>query len=365
MNAGARRFPRPIVAITGGAGFLGRALIRELRKPDGEAVLCPREIRVLDTQSAPAELDGVRYQRGDVRRIADLRELCAGADLVFHLAALVDWGNTSAELLRDVNVGGTRNVVDACRACDVGALVATSSLDVVYGGRSIHDADESTPCPSSFPSAYCATKAEAERVALAAHGTPLAGAAGGNGTHLRTIVIRPCSIWGEDDPYHVEAMLKLARQGPVVRLGREPAPTQFVYVGNVAHAVALAGKALLDGKEDAAGQVYFAADFPARGFFDHLEPIVRAAGGRMLPASLALPRAPIKALSYALVAAARLLRPFVPFQPLFTPWSVDYVCNTFTVKSDKAERLLGYRPIYTEDQAYARTLDAVRRRVGT
>jgi nucleoside-diphosphate-sugar epimerase len=84
----------------------------------------------------------------------------------------------------------------------------------------------------------------------------------------------------------------------------------------------------------------------------------------MLPASLALPRAPVKALSYALVAAARLLRPIHVFQPLFTPWSVDYVCNTFTVKSDKAERLLGYRPIYTEDQAYARTLDAVRRRVG-
>ncbi len=362
MNAGRRRLSRPIVAITGGAGFLGRALLHELRKPDGEAVLRPREIRVLDTQDAPAGLDGINYRRGDVRRIDDLRELCAGADLVFHLAAVVDWGSTSAELLHAVNVGGTRNVVDACRACGVGALVATSSLDVVYDGRSVFDADESTPLPAEYHSGYCSTKAEAERIALASDGSPLAGR---DGERLRTIVIRPCSIWGEDDPYHVEAMLKLARSGPVVRLGREPAPTQFVYVGNVAHAVALAGKALLDGREDAAGQVYFAADFPARGFFDHLEPVVRAAGGRMLPPALALPRTPVKALAWALAAAARILRPVFPFQPLFTPWSVDYVCNTFTVKSDKAERLLGYKPIYTEEEAYARTLDAVRRRVGS
>ena len=51
------------------------------------------------------------------------------------------------------------------------------------------------------------------------------------------------------------------------------------------------------------------------------------------------------------------------FTPLFTPFSVDYVCNEFTVRTDRAARLLGYRPIYSEEQAYAWTVEAVRRRV--
>jgi hypothetical protein len=128
--------------------------------------------------------------------------------------------------------------------------------------------------------------------------------------------------------------------------------------------VVLAGRALLDGREEALGHVYFVSDFPAKNFFDHLEPVVRAAGGRMLPRALALPRAPMRLLGRALELAADALRPIAPFRPLFTTFSVDYVCNTFTVRSDKAERLLGYRPIYGEAEAWSRTVEAVRSRAG-
>ncbi|MBI5487587.1 MAG: NAD-dependent epimerase/dehydratase family protein [Deltaproteobacteria bacterium] len=358
MNVG-ESSPGPVVVVTGGAGFLGRALVRELRKPASETVLRPSEIRVLDIRPAPPELSGTTFLRGDVLEPDDLRRAFEGADLVFHLAALIDWGQNPAERVHAVNATGTRNVVAACRAAGVPSLVATSSLDVVYAGHSLHDVDETTPYPTSYPSAYCASKAEAERAVREADGTVLDG-----GRRLRTIVVRPGSIWGENDPYHVGAMLELARRGPVVRLGRESAPTHFTYVGNVAHAVALAGKALREGREEACGQVFFVSDFPPKNFFDHLEPMVRAAGGRMLPKVLALPRGPMRLLGRALELASEALRPIAPFRPLFTTFSVDYVCNTFTVKSDKAERLLGYRPIYGEAEAYERTLAAVRGGVG-
>ena len=88
-----------------------------------------------------------------------------------------------------------------------------------------------------------------------------------------------------------------------------------------------------------------------------MEPLVQAVGGHVAPPALALPRLPLKALSYPLELAARWLGK----TPIFTPFSVDYLCNEFTVRSDKARRLLGYRPIYTEREAYARTVAALAR----
>lgn len=335
----------PVVLVTGGAGYLGRVLIRQVLEPG--APIAPREIRVLDTR--PVDLEGVVALQGDVRSIDDVRRACTGVDLVFHLAALIDWGQHPPELVRAVNVEGTRNVVRACEAQGVRGLVFTSSLDAIYGGEAIHDGDESLPYPERFPTAYCASKAEAERVVLAA-----------SSSRLPALVVRPCSIWGEGDPYHVASMVAMARRGPVVRLGRRPAPTQWVYVENVAHLVALAGRALLEGNTRAAGEVFFAVDFEARDFFDQMEPLVRAAGGRMLPRALALPRLPFWLLSHLMVLAARGLRPIRPFTPLFTPFSVDYVCHEFSIRTDKAARVLGYKPIVSEPEAYARTIAAVR-----
>jgi nucleoside-diphosphate-sugar epimerase len=342
---------RPVVLVTGGEGFLGRALLRELHKPAPESLLQPREIRSFDLSptNGAAARPGVTRVQGDVRNAGDLRRACAGVDVVFHLAALIDWNEQASAAVREVNVEGTRNVIDACRSTGVAALVFTSSLDAIYTGGDMVDVDESTPYPARFPNAYCASKAEAEQAVLAAHGGP-----------LRTIVLRPCAIWGEGDPYHIGNFLKLARGGPVPRMGRGRAPYQFVYVGNIAHALVLAARALLEGRAGVAGQLYFIKDFPPRNIFDHMEPFVRAGGGRMLPPALTLPQGPMRALAWGVETAARALRPIWATTPLLTPFSVDSACSKFTVATDKAERLLGFRPIYGEPEAMARTLDYVR-----
>jgi nucleoside-diphosphate-sugar epimerase len=349
----------PVVLITGGEGFLGQALLRELLKP-GADVLRPREIRVFDLRpAAKAAPPGVTRMRGDVRRPDDVRRACAGVDVVFHLAALIDWGQHGSPAVREVNLGGTLNVIDACREAGVGALVSASSLDAIYPGHHVRNADESFPYPARFPNEYCASKAEAEQAVLQANGAPLSGVPG---ARLQTIVLRPCAIWGEGDPYHIGSFLKLARFGPVFRMGRDRAPYQFVYVGNIAHAFVLAAQALLLGHTETAGQLYFIKDFPPKNLFDQMEPFVRAGGGRILPAALALPHRPVRAIAYLVEAVTRILRPIYLMTPLLTPFSVDSVCSEFTVASDKAERLLGYRPIYTETEARQRTVDFVRSR---
>ena len=97
--------------MTGGAGFLGRAILRELdaTKPDS--------VRVLDL--GPCDAPGVEARVGDVSDYATVLDACRDVDLVIHGAAMVDWGHATRQRLEDVNVGGTRNVLRACREAGV------------------------------------------------------------------------------------------------------------------------------------------------------------------------------------------------------------------------------------------------------
>ena len=174
------------------------------------------------------------------------------------------------------------------------------------------------------------------------------------------VSLRPSCIFGEADPYHVGSLLSMARRGPLFRMGNGKARHQHVYVGNMAHALVLAGRALLLETPGVAGQAFFITDFPAQNFFDYMEPIVKAVGGRMLPWRLALPYRPMYALGAAMEKAAELARPVYPFTPLLSRFSVRFVCQSFTLKTTKAARLLGYHPIYTEEQAFRRTIDYFR-----
>ena len=84
-----------------------------------------------------------------------------------------------------------------------------------------------------------------------------------------------------------------------------------------------------------------------------------AAGGRVLPQSLAVPHGPLRLLAHVAMLATRLLRPVVRLTPFLTPFSDDYICQEFTVRGGRAARVLGYRPIYSEEEAYARTIAAI------
>lgn len=350
MNASDTR-EQPTVLVTGGAGYLGDVLVGQLL--DG-SVLSPREVRVFDLRESPRAGDPrVRSVVADVRDGDALRDAARGADVVIHSAAQVDWGRVPDAQLEAVNVGGTRNAIAACRAAGVPALVHTSTLDVVYDGRPVLDGDETLPYPARFPNAYCRTKAEAERIALAANGAPLDDDGGGT---LRTSVIRPCSIFGEGDPFHIGSLVEMARRRQLFRVGDGSARSQFTYVGNVAHAHLLAARSLLSDAPRAAGEVYFALDFPPENFFDFLAPFVEAAGHRMPPPSRGLPRAPLYALGWALESLSRALGPAVRFAPTVTTFAVDFVTLDFTLSSDKAARDLGYAPRFTREEAFERTL---------
>src|ERR1022692_783252 len=115
------------VCITGGTGFLGTALVRDLlarRVPVRVLARPSRRADLLETQGAEV----VRGGLGDPDCIAHAVE---GVDVVYHLAAKVDTPGSRAEFL-ETNVGGTERVLTACLRQGVGRVVYASSL-AVYG----------------------------------------------------------------------------------------------------------------------------------------------------------------------------------------------------------------------------------------
>ena len=69
-------------------------------------------------------------------------------------------------------------------------------------------------------------------------------------SRMRTVSLRPLSVWGEADPYHISALVNLAKSVPYVRIVDGSAVQQLVYVGNLAHAHSAACREILDTAAD-------------------------------------------------------------------------------------------------------------------
>lgn len=125
--------------VTGGTGFLGSYLVRDLLAKG-------RSVRVLARPSARADrlaAAGVEIMAGDLHDAESIALAVRGADVVYHLAAKV--GSAPRKDYFEINVGGTERVLTACAENGVGQFIYASSL-AVYGpmpeGTRI---DENTP----------------------------------------------------------------------------------------------------------------------------------------------------------------------------------------------------------------------------
>jgi sterol-4alpha-carboxylate 3-dehydrogenase (decarboxylating) len=102
----------------------------------------------------------VKHVAVDLRDAAAVRKALAGADTVFHAASRVQTQRHGADEVIAVNVGGTRNVLAACRQEGVPRLVYVSSASVVYDGKDLENGDETLPYPTSFHAPYAETEGD-------------------------------------------------------------------------------------------------------------------------------------------------------------------------------------------------------------
>lgn len=125
----------PKYLVTGGAGFIGTNLIKQLLAKGDEVV-------VIDNYSGGRFPDriqpGVNYVEGDIRNMDDLNKVMAGVDGVFHLAAIprMSYSVENPKETNDVNVGGTINVLLAARDNGVKKVLYSGSSST-YGKQEI------------------------------------------------------------------------------------------------------------------------------------------------------------------------------------------------------------------------------------
>ena len=153
-----------VVGITGAGGMIGRHLVDALRASGVtiRALLLPNE-------AIPSSFRDVEIFRGDIRNPSDLSPFVSGAATIFHLASLVgrDANRKHIDQVRQVNVMGTRNVIEQAKRHQVRRFVFLSTCSV-YGLHGIADEfvdERAARSPLDLP--YDVTKAEAEASVMA------------------------------------------------------------------------------------------------------------------------------------------------------------------------------------------------------
>ena len=173
------------VLVTGASGFVGNNLVRHL-------LSIGRQVRVLVRNPENESLRGLKIELvvGDVLQPASLGKAMAGVSTVFHLAGSIAIDGQHNDIMRQINVEGTANVVDACLNSGVKRLVHFSSIHAFSYHPKDQPVDEGRRLAEDPPKhlAYDLSKAAGERKVLA-----------GVEAGLDAVILNPVGIFGPFD----------------------------------------------------------------------------------------------------------------------------------------------------------------------
>jgi len=308
------------VLVTGGGGFLGTSICRQLRQLGHEVAAFQRG------GAAHLQHCGVTVCRGDICDQKALIAAARGRDAIIHCAGKAGIWGKAADYER-INVGGTQAVIEACRKLSISLLIYTSSPSITHRHGDIEGGDESLPVQTHFLAPYPASKARAEQMALAA-----------NSAKLKTVALRPHLIWGPGDPHILPRLAARVRRGRLALPGAgKHVDTVFVENAARAHVDALLE---LAGEAKCAGKAYFISND---------EPLPQ---GEIISRLLAASGIPVKIRPVPVFAARcagviyenvwRLLG--FRSEPPVTRFSADQLCSAHWYNITAAKKDLGYRP---------------------
>ena len=247
------------ILVTGGGGFLGKAVVKRLLE-------LRYAVRSFSRGDYPELVEmGVDVHQGDLADYTAVDGAVNGCDAVIHCAAKAGVSVDYLSFFRP-NLLGTQNVLDACKRRDVSKLVYTSTPSVTFTGEDQEGIGESTPYPAKFNAHYPRTKAAAERLVLQA-----------NGPTLSTVALRPHLIWGPGDTQLIPRIIERARAGRMRFIGGGKRLIDATYIDNAAHAHVLALQQLAP-DAPCAGKPYFITNDAPMPFADVVNGILAAAG---------------------------------------------------------------------------------------
>jgi len=217
------------VLVTGAEGFIGSTLVEHLLRLGAEVRAFVHYKPYAEAGNLAGHQRDIEVADGDIRDSGRVREVVAGCQTVFHLAALVGipYSYRSPESYVQTNVTGTQNVVAACVAAGVERLVQMSTSET-YGTAKTVPIAEDHPLQPQSP--YAATKIGADMLALSFHhafGLPVA-------------VARPFNTYGPRQTARavIPAILAQLHAGAsAIRLGNLTPTRDFTFVEDTVRAL--------------------------------------------------------------------------------------------------------------------------------
>ena len=307
------------VLVTGGTGFLGSHLVRQL------AGAADADLRVL-ARGAPdwlGELDDVEVVTGSITDAEAIARAVDGVSEIYHLAGLVSRAGEHVREMYEVHVEGTRRLAEAARAAGVRSMVLVSTSGTIAISRDPDVlATEESPQPMDivlkWP--YYASKMYQERTALE-HFT---------GDGRRLVILNPSLLFGPGDERLTSTRVILdflERKIPVV----PPGGLSFVDVRDVALACRAAMRHGVHGERYLLG----AANWSFRELFDRLGRLTK-----VQPPLLPLP----SSLAPVGVHVLSAMRRRWAGAPEVAPAELDIASHFWYFSSEKARHALGFAP---------------------
>ncbi|MGB7589339.1 MAG: NAD-dependent epimerase/dehydratase family protein [Solirubrobacterales bacterium] len=320
------------VFVTGGTGFIGGEVVRQLRRR-GDDVVCL--VRNPDKEKAVVEL-GCEVVYGDLGDEAVIRRGMEGCDAVIHAAAIYEVGIPASQrpAMREANVAGTERVLRTALEEKIPKVVYVSTVGV-FGNTHHKVVDESYEHPGrEFTSYYEETKLEAHRIAkrmIAENDLPC-------------VIVQPGGVYGPGDTSSIAALLDQFLSGKMPLL---PFPELGICLSHVAD---IAGGILLALDRGKVGEAYVLSG-PVTTVREAIEAVAgitrRKAPKHALPTPLMKVLTPVGPLVGKMMGQPPNLRELIS--------SADGV--TFWASHEKASRELGYAPRGLEE-GLRQTLEA-------
>ncbi len=320
------------VFVTGGTGFIGGEVVRQLRRR-GDEVVCL--VRNPEKGKAVAEL-GCELVAGDLGDGAAIGAGMEGCDAVIHAAAMYEVGIPAKQrpAMWEANVAGTERAMKAALEAKVPRVVYVSTVGA-FGNTHEQVVDESYRHPGKeYTSYYEETKLEAHRLVermIAEEDLP-------------AIIVQPGGVYGPGDTSQVADLLEQFFAG---RLPLLPFPELGICM---THVVDIAGGILLALDEGRLGEDYVISG-PVTTMREAIETVARVSGRK--PPKRALPTGLIKAMIPIGPLVGKMMGQPPNLRELIS--SADGV--TFWASYEKAGRELGYAPRGLEE-GLRQTLEA-------
>lgn len=221
-----REFKGRRVLVTGAAGFIGSALVHRLHTLDAKVRAFVRytsrgDIGLLNflPQNVQAAID---FVYGDLRDHAAVEKAAQGAEVIFHLGALISIPYSYIHPVETVqsNVIGTLNVLEACRKS--GSRLVHTSTSEVYGTAQTVPINESHPLQGQSP--YSASKIGADKLVESYT----------RAFDLRAVTIRPFNTYGPGQSARavIPTIISQALVQDEIHLGNLAAKRDFTYIGD-------------------------------------------------------------------------------------------------------------------------------------